>query len=522
MLTPFPIILFLLLTCPCRNGPSQKKSDLKRELQVQNVRKSIVTAVMSAIEQNELAIAEAASTPPQSEIVTPEPPAAPSVSESKVAEPKVLVKEPELLSVQQKTETVKPETVKSEPEVSQPAPDSESEKLQPDISTSEIKVDDLAHDLYPPPEKQDIQITAVANVTDEPLAASSTSTSTDSKTTNPVSSGQQVPRIAGSDTAPTPVVEQGSSSNAVGYCEAPELTSRKTCPRELKSSAPIIGNRHAPEAGPEVTEPVSLASPDGEKIEAKYVDSRQELEGIFRDMGPHFEGKEVESNWGAREQDVTTLRRLVRGNAPRDYSHNFIGGIKSLLDGIQKTIASLRTTVSTRGCYLIQDLARACGSGIDPMVDILLQSLIKLCGGAKKISAQNGNSTVDVVISHVTYNSRILQHIWQACQDKNIQPRLFAAGWLKTIINRQSRVKSSIEHGGGLETVEKALKKGLADSNPGVREASRSTYWTFAKVWPQKAEWYVSFFSPSFLAYYFFLPSFLLFILFYFLFSVRC
>lgn len=241
------------------------------------------------------------------------------------------------------------------------------------------------------------------------------------------------------------------------------------------------------------TKPVeqkTLDSPDGEQIEPKYIDSRGELESTFRDMAPHFEGKEVESNWVAREKSISTIRRLVRGNAPHDYSHNFLSGIKSLLDGIMKTVSSLRTTVCTSGCYLIQDLAKACGSGLDPMVEILMQTLIKLCGGAKKISAQNGNATVDVVISNVTYNSRILQHIWQACQHKNVQPRLFATAWLKTIINRQSRVKSSIEHGGGLDTVEKAIKKGLADSNPGVKDGMRSTYWTFAKIWPQKAERY--------------------------------
>ncbi|KAK2764307.1 suppressor of tub2 mutation [Arachnomyces sp. PD_36] len=232
----------------------------------------------------------------------------------------------------------------------------------------------------------------------------------------------------------------------------------------------------------------NLVSPGDVKIEPRYVDSRSELEGIFREMAPHFEGRETEGNWSARDRSLTTLRRLVRGNSPLDYSHNFLGGIKTLLDGIAKTLNSLRTLLSTAGCYLVQDLARACGGGIDPFVEILLQNLMKLCGAMKKIAADRFNLTVEVLIGHVTYNSRILQHIWNACKDKNIQPRLYATNWLKIIITKQSRVKSSIEHHGGLETLDMAIKKGLADANAGVREGMRSTYWTFAGVWPEKAE----------------------------------
>lgn len=314
------------------------------------------------------------------------------------------------------------------------------------------------------------------------------------------------PRVAGSDPTPTSVGEMGTSSNGGGplSSELSRSEPAKTVGMILYSFLPMdvltIMALGDPQQAPrdrkllletKPAEQKTLDSPDGEDIEPKYVDSRGELESTFRDMAPHFEGKEVESNWVGREKCILTIRRLVRGNAPHDYSHNFIGGIKSLLDGILKTVSSLRTTVCTSGCYLIHDLAKACGSGLDPMVDIIMQTLIKLCGGSKKISAQKGNVTVEAVISNVTYSSRILQHIWQACQDKNIQPRIFASSWLKTIINRQSRIKSSIDHGGGLDTVEKAIKKGLADSNPGAREGMRSTYWTFAKFWPQKAERYV-------------------------------
>lgn len=208
---------------------------------------------------------------------------------------------------------------------------------------------------------------------------------------------------------------------------------------------------------------------------------------MVRNMLPHFEGRETEQNWIHRDKSILTLRRLTRGNAPQAYSQHYIAGIKSLLDGILKVVNSLRTTLSTSGCLLIQDIARTCGPAIDHMVEILMQNLIKLCAGMKKISAQNGNVTVDVVIEHVSYTPRIMQHLWFACQDKNVQPRLYATGWLKTLIKKQARHRSSVEHGGGLELLEKCIRKGLSDANPGVREGMRGTFWTFHQVWPDRA-----------------------------------
>lgn len=227
---------------------------------------------------------------------------------------------------------------------------------------------------------------------------------------------------------------------------------------------------------------------EGDAIEPLYVNTQRELEDHFRDMTPHFDGRESEHNWASREKSVLRLRRLTKGNAPYDYQHSYVSGIKTLLDGILKTVHSLRTTVSSTGCNLLQDIAQTCGPGIDHMVEILLLQLIKLSGSLKKITSQNGNVTVDTIIGNVSYTTRIMQHIWGACQEKNVQPRFYAPGWINTVLSRHGKQKSAIEHGGGLDLLEKCIKKCLADPNPGVRENMRGTYWTFARVFPDRAE----------------------------------
>ncbi|RYP71458.1 hypothetical protein DL771_004825 [Monosporascus sp. 5C6A] len=230
-----------------------------------------------------------------------------------------------------------------------------------------------------------------------------------------------------------------------------------------------------------------MTEPSAESVEPSYVNTQRELDEIFREMHGWFEGRETEQNWLKREESMTKLRRLIAGNAS-DFPDAFIAGCRSLLDGIIKAVTSLRTSLSKEGCALVQDLANAFGPGIDPMVELLMQTFIKLCAATKKIASQLANTTVDVIISRATYTGRIMQHIWGACQDKNVQPRTYVAGWLKTIIKKEAHHKNHIEHSGGLDLMEKCIKKGLLDANPGVREKMRSTYWAFHAVWPARAE----------------------------------
>ncbi|KAI0172266.1 ARM repeat-containing protein [Hypoxylon sp. FL1284] len=225
-----------------------------------------------------------------------------------------------------------------------------------------------------------------------------------------------------------------------------------------------------------------------DSVEPSYVNTQRELDDIFKDMHQWFDGKETEQNWLKREESITKLRRLIAGNAPSDFPDAFVAGCRGLLDGIIKAIVSLRTSLSKEGCALVQDLANTFGSGIDPMVELLMQTFIKLCAATKKITSQLANVTVDIIIGRTTYNARIMQHIWGACQDKNVQPRTYVAGWLKTLFKKEAHHKSHLEHGGGLDLIEKCVKKGLNDANPGVREKMRSTYWSYAAIWPARAE----------------------------------
>lgn len=223
-----------------------------------------------------------------------------------------------------------------------------------------------------------------------------------------------------------------------------------------------------------------------EEIKPAYVNTSRELDHELSAMLPDFEGRESEANWANRENHVSRLREMLRGNAPKEYEQVFLAGIKNLTDGIVKAMTSLRTKLSTSGCQLLKDLFLVCGSGMDPMVDILLPALVKLCAGTKKITAENGNVTTAILFAKVSYHTKILNQLWFACQDKNVQPRQFASGWLRALLEAHVQQKSVIEHGEGITIIERCLKKGLIDANPGVREGMRLTFWKFHSIWPER------------------------------------
>lgn len=201
-------------------------------------------------------------------------------------------------------------------------------------------------------------------------------------------------------------------------------------------------------------------------------------------MHIYFEGRETEQNWFKREESITKLRRFIAGNVVDDFREPFMTHLRSLLDGIIKAINSLRTSLTKEGCLLVQDIANAFGPGMDPLVELLMQTFIKLAASTKKITSQMANTTLDLIIARVTYTSRLMQHVANACQDKNVQPRTYATGWLKTLLTKEGHHKGQAE----LDVIEKSIKKGLNDANPGVREKMRGTYWAFAAIWPARAE----------------------------------
>nr|CAG8439591.1 11501_t:CDS:10 [Entrophospora candida] len=209
-----------------------------------------------------------------------------------------------------------------------------------------------------------------------------------------------------------------------------------------------------------------------------------ELQSLF----VPFQGEESEENWLVRERGINRLRTLIDGDVIALYHDTFMNGIKILMDGIIKSLTSLRTALTLATCGLIKDLSMRLGSSIDPFADNLLVNLIKMAASTKKIVGQAASNAANALLSKTSYHSRHVLQVWYTMEEKNIQLRIFAIGYVRTLLLTHFDRRDAMERTGGAESLEKCVKKGLTDANPNVREGCRSVFWIFYQTFPERGE----------------------------------
>ncbi|ODO07599.1 hypothetical protein L198_01180 [Cryptococcus wingfieldii CBS 7118] len=234
------------------------------------------------------------------------------------------------------------------------------------------------------------------------------------------------------------------------------------------------------------------ASAQGDDVDIVYIASSHDLANEFASILPHFEGKETEHNWGPREAAVKRVRGMIKGQAHVKYQDTFVAGLKNgLLEGVAKTILSLRTTVAQASCVLLRELVEGLRTAFDNFVEYLLPVLGKMAGLTKRIIADRSQQIVTAIITHTNVHPRIfIAHIFSGISEKNVQIRAYCTNHLRTFLKiHAAHAKHQIESTAGLgEQLDQTVRKTLADVNPGVREAGRLAFWGYHAVWPAKGQ----------------------------------
>ncbi|KAI9466759.1 clasp N terminal-domain-containing protein [Lactarius psammicola] len=223
-------------------------------------------------------------------------------------------------------------------------------------------------------------------------------------------------------------------------------------------------------------------------VQAVYVASSKDLDAEFTEMLKSFEGKETEHNWAPRDRAVTKVRGMLKGDVHVRYSEAFVSHLKSFIDASLKTLASLRTIVATNTCSLYNDLAVTLGTALDPYVDVLLSNLLRMAGFTKKIVAQTTQLTVGVIITNTSPQPRTIVPLFSSgLQDKTPQGRAYVIEHVKTYLDfHGSRAKNAVEASGVFDTLEKCIRKALADANAGARQNARAAFWSFEGLWKER------------------------------------
>jgi len=145
--------------------------------------------------------------------------------------------------------------------------------------------------------------------------------------------------------------------------------------------------------------------------------------------------------------------------------------------------------MATNAISLYSELVVTFGPQMDPFLESLLNTLLGMSGYTKKIVAQGTQATVTLIMEHMTCPPKLVLSMLAAqVEDKTVQARQYASGHVRKYIELHgNRQRHQIEAHGGRDTLEKCVKRGLADPNAGVREQARITFWAFHAVWPDRA-----------------------------------
>lgn len=211
------------------------------------------------------------------------------------------------------------------------------------------------------------------------------------------------------------------------------------------------------------------------------------MQTVLQNLEAIFEGKESEHNWSKRmEACRDVIPTLCKSEAAKEQPARLASGIRHIIDGLMGCAKSERTQLSNEACKALQEVAKALGPNIHPMLDIISPPLIDVCGFTKPVSQKNGSEAFETIVRNAGYHTRILHYITSTSSDKRKPPRIAAAKWLRVFIAtyHHDLEKASAN----LDTIERALATGLGDTQKDVRETMRAAYWTFSKYWSTRAE----------------------------------
>ena len=186
---------------------------------------------------------------------------------------------------------------------------------------------------------------------------------------------------------------------------------------------------------------------------------------------------ENEHNWQKRMKYCDSLAERLNKN--KDVPRNFFDKGKMLIGPIVNTAASERTQLSGVACKLIGALYQSLGSQMHSSIEIIVPTLVQVCGSTKKINQTNGNNTMLTIIKFSGYNGRLLYHICNTFNDKRKDARAYAPIWLTTFLQTYEHALDAHKD---YPTIEKALITGLNDGDVKAREATRATFWQYSKI----------------------------------------
>lgn len=243
--------------------------------------------------------------------------------------------------------------------------------------------------------------------------------------------------------------------------------------------------------------PPELASVPDDDVRVEYAATAADLEYILQTLAQTFSGKETENNWQARERATLRIRGLLQGGAHREFPEAFVAGMHGIMDGVLRTLATLRTTLALHVIALVRHLALELGVELERELEAVLAALLRMAGGTKKIVASASQVGAATVLACIPLRIAHLHMLSVGISDKNAATRVHMCRHLGLVLGVHAGRKHALETHGGVEMIEKMLEKALGDPTLEVRNAARETYMAYHRLWSARADALLTVLAPS-------------------------
>lgn len=144
------------------------------------------------------------------------------------------------------------------------------------------------------------------------------------------------------------------------------------------------------------------------------------------------------------------------------------------------------------------DTARALGEAFDPLMDTLLQHLLKLSGSTKKIVAEASQQVTTAIIDYAGCHPRVFVPFLEAgLGERTVQSRQYfmahvaryMATQAKRPLGKQTIEQTSLLNSSqptALAQLTDLIRRGLTDPSSSVKESARSAFVVFYREWPKQ------------------------------------
>jgi hypothetical protein len=146
----------------------------------------------------------------------------------------------------------------------------------------------------------------------------------------------------------------------------------------------------------------------------------------------------------------------------------------------------------------LNDIGALLARHLDHQLEHIIQILVKASASTKKVLAAAAANAAQTFLRNSHFHFKTFVVVAHVMNDKNPALRNHIVNFLKHIIEGQLMCSAEFSDMqrhekrtiffqlGGWEVLEKALKKGVQDANPAVRESSRQIVWQLSDMWGEE------------------------------------